>query len=107
MTREMNFWVAREKRSNRKNHGIKARCATTANLQLNSTFKRIHQVIANFIHIYDLQKKYLDEHDPRSEILAATAFEVLSMYHTTLQAMPYQLVLERDIIFNTPFIADW
>ena len=29
------------------------------------------------------------------------------MYHTTLQAMPDQLIFGRDMILNTTFIADW
>ena len=29
------------------------------------------------------------------------------MYHTNLQAIPGQLGLRRDMILNTPFIAEW
>ena len=29
------------------------------------------------------------------------------MYHTTLQAMPGQILFGRDTILNTPFIAHW
>ena len=57
--------------------------------------------------MYDLQNNYLDEDDPWSGILAATAFVVQSIYHTTLQATPGRLVFGRDMILNTPFLADW
>ena len=57
--------------------------------------------------MFDLQNNYLDEADPWSGILAATAFAVQSMYHTTLQATPCQTVFRRDMILNTPSIADW
>ena len=57
--------------------------------------------------MYDLQNNYLDEDDPWSGILAATAFVVQSIYHTTLQATPVRLVFGRDMILNTPFLADW
>ena len=29
------------------------------------------------------------------------------MYHIIIQATPGQLVFGRDMILNTPFIADW
>ena len=59
------------------------------------------------VRTFDLQNNYLDKEDPWSGILAATAFAVRSTYHTTLQATPGQLVFGRDMILNTPFIADW
>ena len=40
-------------------------------------------------------------------MLSATDFEVGSMCHTPLQAMPSQLVFVCDIILNNPFISDW
>ena len=55
--------------------------------------------------MYDLQNKYLDEYDSRSEILAATSFTVILTYHTTVQATQGQLVLESDIILNTPLMT--
>ena len=60
----------------------------------------------NLVHTYDLNKNYLDEDDPWLGILAATAFAVRSMYHTTVQTMPGQLVFGCDMILNTPFIAE-
>ena len=57
--------------------------------------------------MHDLQNKYIDEDDPWSEILEATAFAVRSTYHTTLQATPDQLVFARDMIINPPFIENW
>jgi hypothetical protein len=63
--------------------------------------ERVHQVIGNIIHTFELQYNYLDEDDPWKGILSATAFRaVWSMYHTTLQKMPGQLVFGRDTIFN-------
>ena len=57
--------------------------------------------------MYELQNNHLDEDDPWSEILEATAFAVQRNYHNILQATIGHLVLERDIILNKPFIADW
>ena len=46
----------------------------------------------------------LDEYDPWADILAATSFVVQSTYHTTLQAIPCQLVCMHGILLNTPLI---
>ena len=71
-----------------KEHGIKANCATTENPQSKSILERIHQVIKNLVRKFELQNNYLDEDDPWSGILVATAFSVLSTDHTTLQVTP-------------------
>jgi hypothetical protein len=49
----------------------------------------------------------MDERDPWSGILAATMFAVRATFHTTLQAMPTQLVFGRDAILNVKHITDW
>ena len=49
----------------------------------------------------------LDNDGPWSGILSANDFATRSMYHTTLQATPVQLVFGYDTILNNPFIADW
>ena len=60
----------------------------------------------NLIRTYDLQNNDLDEDESWSEILAATDFALRSTYHTTLQDRTVQLVFGRDMILNTPLIAD-
>ena len=42
-----------------------------------------------------------------SGILESTAFALQITYHTTLHAIPGQLVLGSDMILNTPLIAEW
>ena len=78
-----------------------------ANPQVNSILEKNHQVITNLVRTYDLQNNYLDEYDPWSRILAATAFALQSTYPTTLQDMPCQLIFGHDTIFNTPLVAGW
>ena len=56
-------------------------------------------------YIY-LKTNCLEKYDPWSVILTAKVFVVQSTYHTNLQAMPGQLVFIRDMVLNTPFIAD-
>ena len=63
--------------------------------------------LENFIRGFELQDNpYLDSEDPWLGILAAAAFAMCSMYHTTLRAMPGQLVFGRDMILNTQTLAD-
>ena len=57
--------------------------------------------------MFYLQNNYLDEDDPWSGILAATAFVVQSTYYITLQATSGHLVFGRDMILNIPFITVW
>jgi hypothetical protein len=54
-----------------------------------------------------MQNKTLNEEDPWSSFLAATAWAIRSTYHTTSHATPAQLVFGRDMILNIKFKADW
>ena len=44
-----------------KKYGIKDRCETIANPQVNSILERVHEVIANLVRKFDLKNNYLDE----------------------------------------------
>ncbi len=88
-------------------YGVVCKPITTRNPQSNAIVERVHQVIGNIIRSFELQTNYLDEEDPWTGILSATAFAVQSTYHTTLQKSPGQLVFGRDMMFNIKHIADW
>ena len=77
------------------------------NLQANLILERIHQVLSNLECAFYLQNNYLNEYENLSNILAATDFSGCSTYHTMLQATRGQLVSGRNMILNTPLIADW
>jgi hypothetical protein len=49
----------------------------------------------------------LDDNDPWKGILSATAFAVLSTFHTTLQNTPGQLVFGRDMILKVKHEENW
>ena len=87
-------------------YGNKAKVATTANPQANAIIEQMHQTLANLVHTFEVEEKYLDVDKRWNGILAAAAFAVRITYHTTLQAALGQLVFGRDMVFNTPFIAD-
>ena len=71
---------------------IKAKFATKANHQANYILERIHQVVANPVHTFDLKNNYIGKYDLWSHIIDAKDFVVHSTYHTTLQATPGQLL---------------
>jgi hypothetical protein len=88
-------------------YGIKIKPTTVRNPQANAILERVHQTLGNLIRTFESQDKYLDEDDPWTGILSATAFALRSTYHTTLQATPGQLVFGRDMILNIKHIANW
>jgi hypothetical protein len=45
--------------------------------------------------------------DPWGGILAAIAFVLRFTYHMTLQGMPGQLILGRDMVLNVQHLTDW
>ena len=55
----------------------------------------------------ELQKHTFDEIDPWSELLASVAWAIRSTHHTTLQALPAQLIFSCDMLLNVKLIADW
>jgi hypothetical protein len=62
----------------------------------------------NLIRSFQLQDKpYYDPDDPWAGILMAVAFTLHSTFHTTLRAMPGQLVFSRDMILNVQHLTDW
>ena len=91
----------------KEDYGVKAKPITVRNPQANAIVERVHQVIANIIHTFELENNYLDEADPWKAILSATAFAVRSTYQTTLQSTPGQLVFGRDMILNVQHEANW
>jgi hypothetical protein len=49
----------------------------------------------------------LDEKDPFAGMLTALSFATRATVHTTLNALPSQLVFGRDAMLNMEFHADW
>ena len=89
-------------------YGIKRKIISMQNPQANAIVKHAHQMLRNLISSCELQDNpYLDSDDPWSGILAAALFAMCSMYHTTLHAMPGQLVFGMDMILNMQYLADW
>ena len=82
-------------------YGINRKIISTQNPQANAIVERAHQMLGYLIRSFELQDNpYLDSDDPWLGILAAALFAMCSMYHTTLHAMPGQLIFGRDMILN-------
>ena len=89
-------------------YGIKRKIISMQNPQANAIIKCAHQMLGNLIQSFELQDNpYIGMDDPWSGILAAAAFAMCSTYHTTLHAMPGQLIFGRDMILNMQYLADW
>ena len=88
-------------------YSIKAVPISSKNPQANAILERVHQVLGNLIRTFELEELELDEDNPFTGILSAVSWAIRSMYHTTLQATPGQLVFGRDMILNLHHIANW
>ena len=97
-------WLFRELCTNM---GITPKPSTDYNPQSNAIIERVHQVLGNALRTFELENRELEENDPFEPFLTATTYAIRSTFHTTLQAMPGQLVIGRDMILPTKFKADW
>ena len=87
---------------------IKRKIISTQNPQANAIVERAHQMLRNLIRSFKLQDNlYLESDDLWLGILVAALFAMHSTYHTTLCAMPGQLIFGRDMILNMQYLADW
>jgi hypothetical protein len=59
------------------------------------------------LRAFELEERELDMDDPWNEFLQACAFDIMSTFHTTLQASRGQLVFGRDMIHHVRFQANW
>ena len=89
------------------NYGLTRPKSSPYNPQSNGIIERVHQVLEDALRTFELEEQDLDEADPWTPFLAATAFAIRSTYHTTLGATPAQSVFNRDMILPITFKADW
>ena len=91
-------------------YGIKATVTTICNLQANAILERVHQVLGNLLQTMQLsqiESSQDSDEDPFDSVLAAATFSICSTYHTGLEATPGQLVFQRDMLFQTTYLANW
>ena len=73
----------------------------------NAILEQIHQVLGNLVQAFNIQQTYVDEHDPRTEILNAAAFEICSSTNGKEGYSPSQLIFGRDAILLIKHSVDW
>ena len=80
----------------RKEYGLARKLITARNPQANAIIERCHQTLHNLVHTYQLHTKVKDEayNDIVTGILNSVRRAINSTVHTTLQALPMQLVLD-------------
>ena len=59
------------------------------------------------LRTHNLDNHEFDPGDPWGDMLAKIAWAIRSLYHTTLNATPGQLVFSRDMLFDMRFNPDW
>jgi hypothetical protein len=89
---------------------IKAKPTTSHNPQANAIIDRVHNVFNGMLRSFDLENNHENleeqEDNPFDYFLQSTAWDIRSTYYTTLQATPFQLVFDRDMIHNIAFRAN-
>ena len=79
-------------------YGIKTNPVSSGNPQTNAVIEKIHQVLGNLIHSFNLSSTNVDDTNPWIGILMAAAFAVGYTYYRTTQTIPGKLVFGRDMI---------
>eukprot|EP00957_Ditylum_brightwellii_P142710 10873857-Ditylum_brightwellii.AAC.1 len=77
---------------------VKKKPITVRNPQANNVTERIHQTIGKMISTFEVHITGIDEKDPLTGILSAVRFAARAIVHTTMQATPMRLILDRDAI---------
>jgi hypothetical protein len=68
------------------NYGIKAKPTISHNPQANGIIERVHKVENDMLRSFDLENENLDKDNPFKYFLQSTAWTIISIYRTTLQA---------------------
>ena len=74
---------------------------------MNAIIEIIHKGLGNLVRTYNIQETYVDAAEPWTMILSASAFVVLSTYHTTKGNSTGQLVFGPDMIPPIYHVAYW
>ena len=73
----------------------------------NEVLEQIHQVLGNLVGTFNIPQTYIDENDPQTGILSASAFEILSTTNKLKGYSYIQLVFGRDMILPIKHKMDY
>ena len=91
----------------KEDYGITCKPITTRNPQANSILEHVHQTISNILRSFLVNNSELEPKNPWKGMLSTVIFAMQSIVHTTMPAMPMQLVFGRDAIVKIMFDANW
>ena len=67
----------------------------------------MHGTLGDMHRAFELDKQVFGENDPWSGFLSSVAWALRSTTHSTIDAIPAELVFGRDMILPAAFAADW
>ena len=88
-------------------YGIKSRITTVGNPLANAILKQVHQVLANMLRSTKLMQNPIKDASEFTAKLQSLQWAINSTYHTTLCALPAQLVFGHDMVMPTTYLANW
>jgi hypothetical protein len=79
---------------------------TVKNPQVNANLKYVHGVLGNMVHTNGLDISPTTTYAMITESILNVAWSMCSTYHAVLKSTPGAAIFVRDVLFNTPYIAD-
>jgi hypothetical protein len=77
------------------------------NPRANGILERVHQVVGQMLRTAELDMANSVTPDDVDVFLDNAAWAIRSTYHTVLKASPGAAIFGQDMLFDTPFVADW
>jgi hypothetical protein len=77
------------------------------NSQVNGILECVHQVLGQMLRTAELDMADSVTPNDVDVFLDNAAWAIRSTYHTVLKASPGAAILEHDMLFDIPFVADW
>ncbi len=88
--------------------GIKRKPTTAKNPQANAILERVHQVLGQMLLTSELDMaNSISPNDVDVFLLDNAACAICSTYHTVLKASPGADIFRQDMLFDSPFVANW
>eukprot|EP00804_Cyclotella_cryptica_P007747 CCRYP_001363-RA/>CCRYP_001363-RA protein AED:0.73 eAED:0.35 QI:0/-1/0/1/-1/0/1/0/238 len=88
-------------------YGITSTPTCVKNPLANAILERVHQVISSMLRTAKIDMAPSVESSNIDKFVKNIAWAIRSRHHTVLKASPGAAIFGRDMLFNTPFLADW
>ena len=89
-------------------YGITSKPITSVNPMSNAVLGQIYQVLGNLVRTFNISTQtYVDENNPWTGILDASAFAIISTTKKQKGYSPGQLIFFHDMILPIKYKVDW